>query len=177
MFMDGHTSHINIAVSEFCNDNNIILFCFPLPASYIILQPLDVAVYGLLKKYCDQSLSAFHKQYKCLTLSKTHLFSVFDRAGKKAVNTPENIKSGFRKCGLLHFKKFRCCGLFQIVPSNPPNASAKSSSSNQEKIAMFRAFQTIDAALPTYRNENSFRNCSKMIITLKMKLIDGFSIK
>lgn len=50
VFMDGHSTHVNIAVSEFCRDNKIILYCFPPHASHI-MQPLDIAVYGPLKNH------------------------------------------------------------------------------------------------------------------------------
>ena len=48
LFLDGHRSHINVAVSEFCIDKGIILYCFPAHASHI-LQPVDVTVFGLMK--------------------------------------------------------------------------------------------------------------------------------
>ena len=50
IFMDGHTSHINVAVSEFCREKEIILFCF-IPQASHLLQPLDVSVYGPLKNF------------------------------------------------------------------------------------------------------------------------------
>ena len=55
LFLDGHTSHINLATAVFCRENNIILYCLPLHASHL-MQPLDVAVYGPLKK-CGMMLS------------------------------------------------------------------------------------------------------------------------
>ena len=49
LFLDGHSSHVNITVAQFCYDHNIILYCLPPHASHI-LQPLDVAVIGPMKK-------------------------------------------------------------------------------------------------------------------------------
>ena len=48
IFMDGHTSHVNLAVAEFCRDHQIILYRLPAHASHI-LQPLDYAVFGPVK--------------------------------------------------------------------------------------------------------------------------------
>ena len=49
LFVDGHISHMSLPVAEFCRDHGIILYCFPLHASHII-QPLDVTVFGPVKK-------------------------------------------------------------------------------------------------------------------------------
>ena len=65
IFMDGHTSHINIAVSDFCRDHNIILYCF-LPHSSHILQLLDISVFGPLKTFWNRSVKAV--SYTHLTL-------------------------------------------------------------------------------------------------------------
>lgn len=76
VFMDGHTSHINIAISSFCRENNIILYCFPPHASHV-LQPLDVAVYGPLKKHWNDSLNDFAREFKGLSMNRSHFFKVF----------------------------------------------------------------------------------------------------
>ena len=100
LFMDGHASHINLAVSAFCVENNIILYCFPPHASHVI-QPLDVSVYGPLKKYWNHALNEFANQYKGLAMTRTHFFKVFDCAWKKCIENKQTVASGFRKCGLV----------------------------------------------------------------------------
>ena len=102
IYMDGHTSHINVAVSELCRENDIILYCFPPHASHI-MQPLDVSVYGPLKKYWNESLDSFSRNFKGLAMTRTHFFSVFDTAWKKAAGSREIIRSGFRKSGIMPF--------------------------------------------------------------------------
>ena len=57
LFLDGHTSHINLAVSDFCRDNDI-LYCLPPHANHII-QPLDVAVFRSLKQFWNDSIKKF----------------------------------------------------------------------------------------------------------------------
>lgn len=101
VFMDGHSSHINLAMSEFCRNNNIILYCFPPHASHII-QPLDIAVYGPLKKSWNRAINNFKEKYSAL-MNKSNFFTVFDEAWEEAKNKPENVISGFRKAGLIPF--------------------------------------------------------------------------
>ena len=100
VFMDGHSSHVNVAIAEFCR-NNIILYCFPAHASHLI-QPLDVSVYGPLKKSWNTALDNFKKDYG-EQMNKTNFFKVFDPAWEEAKKKPENVISGFRKSGLVPF--------------------------------------------------------------------------
>ena len=101
IFMDEHSSHINIAVAEFCRNNNIILYCLP-PHSSHIMQPLDISVYGPLKHCWNKALTAFKEKYND-TMNKSNFFVVFDEAWQACKNKPENVIAGFRKAGLIPF--------------------------------------------------------------------------
>lgn len=48
LLLDGHSSHVNFEVSQFCEENEIILCCFP-PHTTHILQPADVSLFKPLK--------------------------------------------------------------------------------------------------------------------------------
>ena len=99
--MDGHTTHINVAIGEFCRNNDIILYCLPAHASHI-LQPLDVSVYGPLKLFWNKALNNFKLKYN-LAMNKSHFFTVFTESWETATNRPESVVSGFRKSGLFPF--------------------------------------------------------------------------
>ena len=101
IFMDGHTSHINISISEFCQKNDVILYCFPPHASHII-QPLDISVYGPLKLKWNKALSDFKEEYN-ENMNKSNFIKVFDRAFEEIKIKPSNVTSGFRKAGLVPF--------------------------------------------------------------------------
>ena len=101
MFMDGHAAHCNIAVSDFCRANGIIMYLFPPHASHA-LQPLDVSVFGPLKKLWDKSLREFRVKHR-VAMTKQHFFTVFDGAWKQTVRNPSNAISGFRSTGLVPF--------------------------------------------------------------------------
>jgi hypothetical protein len=98
--MDGHTSHINLTVSEFCKDHGIILYCFPAHASHI-LQPLDVTVFGPLKKSWNHCIDEFKEEFK-MPMTKAHFFKVFDQSWKKAIDKKHSI-AGFKSTGLVPF--------------------------------------------------------------------------
>ena len=94
--MDGHSSHINLAVSSFRREKDIILYCFPPHASHI-LQPLDVSVYGPLKKLWNDALTDFSREYRGLAMSKSQFFKVFDRVWELCVEREQTAVSGFQK--------------------------------------------------------------------------------
>ena len=100
VFMDGHSTHINIAVTEFCIQHKIILRCFPAHASHI-LQPLDVAVFGPLKKSWNQAIENHKDQYN-QAMTKHSFFSVFDLAWKDC-KEKKHITAGFKSSGLVPF--------------------------------------------------------------------------
>ena len=99
VFMDGHSSHINVAVGEFCI--RIILFCFPPHASHVI-RTLDICIWGPLKKTWNSEVRNFQNQYKQMMV-QSNFIKVFDKAWDVCVQKPENIRSGFRKAGLIPF--------------------------------------------------------------------------
>ena len=146
LFMDGHASHINLAVSSFCRENNIILYCFPPHASHVI-QPLDVSVYGPLKKHWNAALTDFAKRYRGLSMSRTHFFGVFDSAWKKSTENKQSAVSGFRKCGLVPYNPNavdyeRLLDFVVKTPSKRPAVDV------MENVGMDRMFQLFEQCLP-----------------------------
>ena len=49
LIVDGHSSHIDLDTSTFCEANGILLYCLP-PHSSHVTQPLDVGLFSPLKK-------------------------------------------------------------------------------------------------------------------------------
>jgi hypothetical protein len=49
LILDGHSSHLTAGFDAFCKENGIICLCMP-PHSSHLLQPLDVGVFGPLKR-------------------------------------------------------------------------------------------------------------------------------
>ena len=97
--MDGYSSHINLAISEFCCNNDIILYCFPHHASHII-QPLDISCLWSTKKLWNNSILELQAKFN-QSVTRSNFFPVFDKAWEGAKLNPRNVISGFRKAGLV----------------------------------------------------------------------------
>ena len=98
---DGLSAHINTAVTDFCCENSIIMYIL-LPHGSNILQPLDVGVFGTLKKMWDKCVQKYYLKYK-MPLAKAQFFPVFDEAWKEHMKSLGNAISGFRATGLVLF--------------------------------------------------------------------------
>lgn len=145
ILMDGHTSHINIAVSSFCREHDIILYCFPPHASHI-MQPLDVSVYGPLKKHWNDSLNDFSREYKGLAMSRTHFFKVFDHAWKQCIANKQNVMSGFRKCGLVPFNP-NAVAYDRLISQNAVAERFTPIIPTAERVGIARLFQVFEDCL------------------------------
>nr|XP_042911567.1 MFS-type transporter clz9-like [Parasteatoda tepidariorum] len=62
LLLDNHDSHLYIPSIKFCQDNGIILLSFPPHCSHR-LQPLDVSVYGPLKRYVNVAMDSWIKNH------------------------------------------------------------------------------------------------------------------
>jgi hypothetical protein len=101
LFVDGHTSHINLELAELCKSENIILYCLLEHASHI-LQPCDVALFSPLKKHWRDAV----RDYQCKNpgefVSKTTFASVCKTAWTNGATVDWTVK-GFRCTVLFPF--------------------------------------------------------------------------
>ncbi|KAJ8912480.1 hypothetical protein NQ315_014580 [Exocentrus adspersus] len=67
--VDGHRSHMSLQLSQFCDENKIILYALP-PNSTHILQPADVSVFKPLKEYWRQSVRKWQKENNNCVVTK-----------------------------------------------------------------------------------------------------------
>lgn len=148
VLMDGHTSHINIAVAEFCKEKDIILYCLPPHASHI-LQPLDVAVFGPMKKIWNKCLDDFKRDYKGLSMTRNHFFPVFDKCWKEATGA-QNVKAGFKKCGLVPLNRdtIDYSKIIETIENRPITLKTEKLASDQERIGMLRMHQIVLNCFP-----------------------------
>ena len=169
VFMDGHSSHMNVSVSEFCQNNGIILHCFPAHASHL-MQPLDVSVYGPLKTYWNEALKDFSNQFPNMAMTKVNFFSVFDIAWKKAKGKPENAVSGFKKCGLIPFNP-EALDYTKLIDSSTAtrlfsSPLSPSSVSSTEMFTFLRCSKKMESLLP----EN-------VLVTYRRRLEKGYDVE
>jgi hypothetical protein len=97
LIIDGHESHHSVAFEDFCKENKIITLCMP-PHSSHLLQPLDVACFGPLKKAYGREIEHLIKR-SVTYISKTEFLSAFHTAHQASI-TKSNIQGGFRGAGL-----------------------------------------------------------------------------
>lgn len=99
--MDGHRSHMSIELSQFCDDNDIILYALPPNATHL-MQPADVSLFKPLKEYWRQNVRTWHNQNMEKTFTKLEFAPIFKQALEN-INIPNHIKKGFQKCGLFPY--------------------------------------------------------------------------
>lgn len=97
---DGHESHVDAEFDEYCKANNIVPHCLP-PHSSDLDQPLDVGVFGPLKKACGAETSVLARA-NVIHVTEDDFFPAF-RAAFTALFTTQTIKGGFRGAGLVPF--------------------------------------------------------------------------
>jgi hypothetical protein len=97
LILDGHGSHLTADFDAFCKENAIICLCMPPHASHL-LQPVDVGVFGPLKraygKLVEEMMIAGNNH-----IDKEDFLSLYPPAREKGF-TRENIRSGFAGAGL-----------------------------------------------------------------------------
>jgi hypothetical protein len=100
VFVDGHTSHLSMPLSQFCDEHEIILICLP-PNTTHILQVLDVVFFFPMKKKWKNLLATYrlsHEEELKKDKVPEALQEIFDTEDFR-----ETLKNGFRVCGLYPF--------------------------------------------------------------------------
>jgi hypothetical protein len=101
LICDGHDSHITGTWIGYCMDNNIVLMILP-PHSSHRTQPLDVGVFGPLKRHMASRLEPL-LQTRIARLEKAEWAGAFVGAHGDAF-TEKNIKAGFSATGIHPFR-------------------------------------------------------------------------
>ncbi|KAJ8946288.1 hypothetical protein NQ314_008913 [Rhamnusium bicolor] len=77
LFVDGHSSHLTYFLSEFCSQNGIHLVALHPNATHVI-QPMDVAVFRLLKEHWRQAVHSFKIKNSGAKLKREHFAPLMD---------------------------------------------------------------------------------------------------
>lgn len=99
---DNLSSHFSGVVIQLCNQHNISFICLP-PNTTHLTQPLDTAVFGLLKKAWGKVLEKWKlgPGQKRPTMSKDEFSGLLKKVLKNMSEAmPNNIKSGFATSGV-----------------------------------------------------------------------------
>ena len=98
LFFDEHGSHISVDIVTRARCENVILHCLP-PHTAHLLQPLDVSIFGAVKKSWARILKEFKIAYCGATVCKHNFSSLLSQLWQEKMK-PEYLVSGFRATGL-----------------------------------------------------------------------------
>lgn len=100
ILLDGHNSHINMDLHDFCVEHEILLYVL-YPNTTPILQTCDVGIFHPLKIEW-RKIIAQHIQSTTKSVTKFNFAQLFSAAFKNAIN-PKIIQSAFSACGIYPF--------------------------------------------------------------------------
>jgi uncharacterized small protein (DUF1192 family) len=119
LILDGHSSHLTPEFDTFCEENAIICLCMP-PHTSHLLQPLDVGVFGPLKRAYGKLVEGM------MVAGNNHIdkedFLHLYPPAREMVFNHENICSGFAGAGLKPLNQDRVLEkiTFQLRTPTPP---------------------------------------------------------
>ena len=76
LLVDGHTTHIDLEISQFCKENGILLYCLLAHSSHIT-QPLDVSFFGALKNSWAKAVDKYKISHMGSSVTKESFALVF----------------------------------------------------------------------------------------------------
>ena len=97
LLLDNHSSHMALKSIKFCRENGIILLTFP-PHCTHKLQPMDRAIFGLLKKAINTACDNWMRSNAGKVMSIYDIPSITKTAFDVAI-TAKNISAGFAATG------------------------------------------------------------------------------
>src|SRR5271154_1723554 len=166
-----HDSHITGDFIAFCIDNNILLMILP-PHSSHLTQPLDVGVFGPLKKHMSAEIEPLMRT-GITRVQKVEWLTAFVAAHAKAVSA-KNVLGGFRGTGIHPFLSTKV--LRRVASSPPPEPESRPSTPPNlltpfnervftDFLADFNAVQRANVAL------NSLLDSNKPLSTSAKKFV------
>ena len=98
MLLDGHSSHVDFYVVQFCAANGILLFRLP-PHSSHALQPADRGFFGSFKSNFSKEVTKFTVQYLGVYVTKQTFSGIFTKAYEESCRA-DIVKGSFRVSGI-----------------------------------------------------------------------------
>jgi len=132
LICDGHDSHISAKFVAYCIEHDICLFLL-LPHSSHLLQPLDVGVFGPLKKAVSTDLDRLIR-VGINRLEKIEWVESYIEARPKAF-TEKNIRAGWRHSGLAPTNRYK--HILLRPGTDDPNSKLSLPSSPKPSAATF----------------------------------------
>lgn len=100
LIVDGHASHVSNEFIRFTREHKIVCLCLPAHSTHL-LQPLDVGVFGPLKRNY-KTLLAEKTRVTTYNLDKADFISLIQKARRRGISA-QNIQSAWRATGLIPY--------------------------------------------------------------------------
>lgn len=137
LILDNHTSHCSLAAWNFCRENGIIMVSLPPHCSHR-MQPLDLTVFGPMKKAYYEQCDNFLKTYQ-RPITQFDVAGIFAVAWNRIINV-EKAVNGFASAGIWPFNAQKFENEWnkekQTAPQvekNMPESIASSANPNQSE--------------------------------------------
>ena len=150
LFFDGHFSHMSITLIKRARDLGIHLFCLP-PNTTHILQPLDVGVFGPMKRSWRAILKNYKVSTRAANITKERFPGLIKELWRRSL-TPDHLISGFQAVGLVPFDP-SAIKPPQLAPSLHTSATGSSGSDKQHFEGTFTASMTLHTSETPIRTE------------------------
>ena len=172
LLVDGHSTHINIEISKFCKDNQILLYCLPAHSSHIT-QPLDVGFYGPLKNAWKRAVDRFISENVEQVVNKENFASVFRQAWDDCVKVPTIIHS-FKHSGIypVNYSAIRSSKVSPSIiytPSPEPSLESPNASCSHTSTAGV----TVESPLATLESAMSIATKERF----EKRLEEGYDVE
>lgn len=102
VYMDNHSSHLNLPLVNFCREKQIELIMLP-PNSTHIMQPLDIAFFHPFKEIWRKCVPKWKSQQGVTQITKENFPLVLQFTLDNMPNAEKVVQSGFRGVGLHPF--------------------------------------------------------------------------
>lgn len=98
LVLDNHASHCSLSAYNFCRQNGITMVSFP-PHTSHKLQPLDLTIFGPLKKAYSNECSTFMRQHPHQKITPYDVAEIFNLAFVRIASI-EKAQKGFQISGI-----------------------------------------------------------------------------
>ncbi|CAH2101998.1 unnamed protein product [Euphydryas editha] len=102
VYMDNHSSHLNLPLVNFCREKQIELIMLP-PNSTHIIQPLDISFFHPFKEIWRKCVPKWKNQQGVTRVTKENFPLVLQFTLNNMPNAEKVVQSGFRGAGLHPF--------------------------------------------------------------------------
>lgn len=120
LILDGHGSHISLEFLWACKQNKVHLLFLPAHSSHV-LQPLDLSVFSVVKKFYRQQIQALSYLDDATPVKKERFIVAYHEARERAINE-RVISAGWAAAGICPLNIDRVVNSSQISrrPTTPP---------------------------------------------------------